>query len=250
MNINRILLSALLMLPLVGAAQTTGSNSPYSRYGFGLLNPRTGAYATAGGPVIAFSNGRDVNFANPASYAAIDSLTFLFDIGMSLQNANLNESGRKVNARNAFIDYITMGFRATRGLGFSLGLVPYSTIGYKTTSETQMQTITGEVTETDAYEGSGGLHEAYVGMGWKPFKSFSIGVNAGYLWGYNEHSVGATFSDAGISTRQRMYESDIRTYKLDFGLQYTQRLNARNALTFGFTYGLGHNINSTARYYD
>lgn len=245
-----LLLAALLLPALYASAQDNGSNSPYSRYGFGLLNPRTSSYAAASGATIAMQGGREVNFSNPASYAAIDSLTFLFDVGLSLQNANLNEGGRKVNARNASIDYVTAGFRAAHNLGFSLGLMPYSTIGYKMVKETLMQTSTGEVTETDSYNGSGGLHEAFVGIGWRPFKGFSVGMNAGYFWGANTHTVTATFSDAGMSSRIRTYDSDIRSYKLDFGLQYMQRLNERNALTLGLTYGLGHNINSTARYYD
>ena len=38
---------------------------------------------------------------------------------------------------------------------------------------------------------------------------------------------------------------NVKSYKLDLGLQYTHPINKDNNLTLGLTYGLGHNLNST-----
>lgn len=243
----------LLACAATGAAyaQTNGSNSPYSRYGFGLLNDRTSARAAGmAGTAYGTRGGRITNIKNPASYSAVDSLTFLFDIGMSLQNGNINENGKKVNAHNTSIDYVTGSFRAAKHLGVSLGMIPYSTIGYKMSSESTIETAIGEVTETDSYQGDGGLHEAYVGIGWEPFRGFSFGVNAGYLWGDLTHTITASYSESSIQTRRRQYTADVRTYKVDFGIQYEQQINEQNRLTLGLTYGLGHDVNRKSFYYD
>lgn len=229
-------------------AQTNGSNSPYSRYGFGLLNDGAlGFNKGMSGLSQGMRNGRELNAANPASYSAIDSLSFLFDIGISLQNANLDASGVKTNAKNTSFDYLTMGFRASRNLGMSVGLLPYSSIGY-TLSRTHAVSD-GTLTQTETYSGNGGLHEVYAGLGWRAFKGLSVGANIGYLWGGLTHTGLIAFSETSANSSRIYYDSDIRTYKADFGLQFEQRLNKKNNLTLGVTYGLGHDINSDAYYY-
>jgi len=251
MNHRFSLFLAALATTTAITAQTNGSNSPYSRYGFGLTNDRTGAAATGmAGAGLGLRSNLEVNAQNPASYSAVDSLTFLFDIGMSFQNGNFHENGRKVNARNTSIDYVTVGFRATKNLGISLGLLPFSTIGYNMNSQDRLSTSTGEVTKTETYSGDGGLHTAYAGLGWRPFKPLSIGINAGYLWGDMTHTVLASFSDATMSARRRQYTADIHSYQLDFGLQYEQRIDRKNSFVLGLIYGLGHDISSRADFYD
>ena len=236
---------------LPAAAQTNGSNSPYSRYGFGLLSDGANAFNKGmAGTAYGMRNGTQLNTKNPASYAAIDSLAFLFDLGMSLQNANLSQGGVKTNAKNTSIDYVTAGFRVAKGLGMSVGLLPYSTIGYSTKSTSTLSTSTGDVTQSNSYSGDGGLHEVYAGIGWEPFKNLSFGVNAGYLWGTFDHTMLMTFDDTSINSIRQAYEADIRTYKVDFGLQYAFRLNKKNAFTIGLTYGLGHDINDKSQYYN
>lgn len=247
------ILAAALMAAaaMPAAAQTNGSNSPYSRYGFGLLSDGANAFNKGmAGTGYGMRNGGQLNTKNPASYAAIDSLTFLFDFGLSLQNANIAQGSVKTNAKNTSIDYISAGFRMAKGLGMSVGLLPYSTIGYSTSYTSTLSTATGDVTQTNSFSGDGGLHEAYGGLGWAPFKGFSLGANAGYLWGSLEHSTLMTFDDSNINSTRQAYYTDIRTYKVDFGLQYELQLNKKNSLTLGLTYGLGHKIGSKAYFYN
>ena len=105
-----------------------GSNSPYTRYGFGQLSDQTfGNSKAMGGIAYGLRNGAHINAANPASYSAVDSLTLLFDMGISLQNTNFNEKGTKVNAKNSTVDYIAIQFRLCKGLGITAGFVPFST---------------------------------------------------------------------------------------------------------------------------
>lgn len=246
-----ILLTAFVLLPLTALAQTNGSNSPYSRYGLGLLHNGAQSFNKGmSGLGYALSDGQQLNFKNPATYAAIDSAAFLFDIGFTLQNANIGTKGNRVNARNANIDHIAVGFRMLPGFGLSVGLKPYSTVGYNLSNTSTFQRNGIDVTQTETYNGDGGLHEVYMGLGARPFKGLSIGLNAGYLWGDLTHTVLATFSDNTIYSRNRKYDASLSTYKLDFGLQYSTRLSSKSTGTIGLTYGLGHTIGSRAKYYD
>lgn len=246
-----LLIASALALTTTAIAQNNGSNSPYSRYGFGLLNDRQSATSTAmSGTGYGWRGGTEVNFKNPASFSAIDSLSFIFDVGLSLQNANIKQGNQSVNARNTSIDYITVGFRGARHLGFSLGMIPYSTIGYSMNDKRTWTASTGDVTETNVHNGSGGLQQVYLGVGWEPFRGFSFGVNGGYLWGDMEHNIVASFSDATINTRRRAYDSHVKTYTVNFGLQYEQRINKKNSIILGLTYGFGHKTQGYANYYD
>ncbi len=244
-------IAALLVAGALGVqAQTNGSNSPYSRYGFGLLSDRAQGFNKGmAGLAYGMRSGTQVNTKNPASYSAIDSLTFLFDAGISLQNGNLAQNGVKVNAHNTSFDYLTMGFRVAPNLGVSLGMLPFSTIGYSLNQSSAM-TDNPDITQSNSHSGDGGLHETYIGVGWRPFKPLSVGVNVGYLWGVMDNTVLTTFSQSTIASRRRQYTADIRTYKLDFGLQFMGRMDEKNSFVLGLTYGLGHGINSNAVYCD
>lgn len=248
----RIALVGMALVATTATAQNNaGSNSPYSYYGLGLPNDRTSTLATGtAGTGIALRSNMELNPLNPASYSAMDSLTFHFDIGLSLQNANLSENGRRINARNTSLDHLTAGFRVARNLGVSLGLQPYSTVGYNLTRTTIVETDLGDATETDSHTGEGGLHNAYLGVGWSPVRGLSVGLNAGYLWGDLTHTVSASFSDATASTRNRRYQTEVRSYKLDFGVQYEQRIGEKNIFGLGLTYMLGHKLDGRSTFTD
>ena len=82
----RLAVSALLLIfAVTGTVAQNGTMTPYSRYGYGILRDRsTSTQRSMGGVGYAMQSGRQINAMNPASYAAIDSLTFLFDLGLDL----------------------------------------------------------------------------------------------------------------------------------------------------------------------
>ena len=103
MKIFKALTLSLIMLLAIPVCAENGMNSPYTRFGFGQLHGlETGTSKGMGGTGIGVHNSNQINMLNPASYAAVDTLTFLLDIGASLNNTNLAEGGTKMNARNAF----------------------------------------------------------------------------------------------------------------------------------------------------
>lgn len=248
----------ILLLTLVAGAtmgQTNGSNSSYSRFGLGTLNDQSQGFNKAmGGIGQGFRAGNRVNMSNPASYSAIDSLTFLFDVGMNVSMGNMKSGGTKINVTNCSLDYVNMGFRVAKGVGVSAGFVPFSTIGYNFSHESKITndyTTTQAITSNSTYYGDGGLHQMYVGVGWNPFAKLSIGANVGYIWGNYNHQLIQTFSEGGSSSSSysglnSTHDAQIKTYKIDVGLQYPIRITKEDMLTLGLTAGIGHKIKSDA----
>ena len=107
---------ALLLMMVTGTAiAQNNTNSPYTRYGYGDLSDQSfGNSKAMGGIAFGLRDGAQINPTNPASYTAIDSLTFLFEGGVSLQNMNISGGGLKLNAKNASFDYLAMQFRLAR----------------------------------------------------------------------------------------------------------------------------------------
>ncbi len=232
-----------LACPMAVSAQS-GTNSPYSQYGLGHLSDQASGFNRGmNGLGIAFREHNQVNYINPASYSSMDSLTFIFDMGLSGQITNFREGTQSKNARNADFEYVVAGFRAFRHLGVSFGLVPYTNVGYDY-SVADYVDDTRTVTYGSEYSGSGGIHEIFLGAGWEVFKGLSIGANIGYLWGDINRSVVNSYSDSYVNTLSKYYNSSVSSYKLDIGLQYSFRLDRRNELTIGATYGLGHRLAS------
>ncbi|RHP65260.1 hypothetical protein [Bacteroides sp. OF04-15BH] len=248
-----LLLAGAQILP--ATAQTNGTNSPYSRFGLGMLDDQSQGFNKAmSGLGIGLHAGNRVNMLNPASYSKADSLTFIFDVGMSLQNGNFSDGSTSVNAHNTSLDYVNALFRIRKHLGFSFGFVPYSSIGYNFTTSQHVGTdyVSGNtITNQSTYYGDGGIHQLYAGIGWEPFRNFSIGANVSYLWGNYYHTVSQTLyngssADANANNLYRQFNADITTYKVDLGVQYDIPINKKNLLTIGAIAGIGHKINNSA----
>lgn len=236
----------MMVLATLTAAAQSGTNSPYSQYGFGVLADQTSGFNRGmNGLGIAFRESNQVNFLNPASYSAMDSLTFIFDAGISLQLTNFSENGVKKNAKNASFEYAVAGFRLFNHVGLSFGIIPFTNVGYNYTAS---GFISGDHSNgyINTYSGEGGIHQVFLGVGVEPIKHVSIGVNGSYMWGKYSRSVVNTYTDAYINSLAKYYNADIRTYSVDFGLQVTIPFSKYNSLTLGATYGLGHNINDDA----
>ena len=220
----------------------SGTNSPYSQFGLGVLSDQTSGFNRGmNGLGLGFHEHNQINYLNPASYSSVDSLSFIFDIGMSGQITNFEEAGVKKNAHNADLEYIVAGFRAFRHVGMSFGLIPFTNIGY---NYARSQFVGGSLTTTatNTYSGSGGIHEAYLGIGWEPVSGLAIGGNIGYLWGSYDRSLVNSYSDSYANTLAKYYTADVHSYKLDLGLQYTARLSKKDWLTLGATYTFGHKL--------
>ncbi|MGI6242601.1 MAG: hypothetical protein ACOYJK_03560 [Prevotella sp.] len=245
---NRYIAGAFLMaLATQGAVAQSSTNSPYSQFGLGVLSEQSSGFNRGmNGLGLGFHEGNQVNYLNPASYSNIDSLSFIFDAGISGQISNFKEGNNKLNAKNSSFEYVVAGLRAFKHLGISFGLLPYTNIGYSYSITEKVNDVNNTLS-TCTYNGTGGLHQVYFGVGWEPFHGLAIGVNGSYLYGNYTKTLLNSYSDAFANSLTKRYTADVRSYKIDFGLQYTANLSKNNQMTLGLTYGMGHKIGGSPK---
>lgn len=215
---------------LLAGAQT---NSPYSKFGYGLLNDNaTAAQRQMGGIGYGMNSGRQINVMNPASYAAADTLTFLFDMGLDFSAIKSEENGAKDTQYGGGLDYITMQVPIGKRMGASLGLVPFSSVGYAFGSEI--------ANGLNSHQGQGGINQLYLGYAARLFKGFSLGANFSYMFGTTVNDVTVT-TDAGSSS---LFEQvmQVRDWRIQIGAQYSLDINEDNRITAGLVYTPGKTL--------
>lgn len=242
-NLNRILTVIAVMAIALGAAAQNGTLTPYSRYGFGILNDNASAAQRAmGGVGYAMNTGRQINVKNPASYAAIDSMTFLFDMGLDMVNLFSKEGDVSEKSMSGGLDYITMAFPVGKIMGASIGLLPFSSTGYSFGQSID----NGSVSRT----GSGDISMLYAGLAINPFKNAYLGVNASYMFGTTINDVYAS-NAVGTTTLFERYMR-VRDWRLDIGLQYAINFGRDHRAVLGLTYSPGKSFHGETYgvYYD
>ena len=243
MKIFKAFALSIVILLTTSIYAENGINSPYTRYGFGQLSAmETSTTKGMGGTGIGVHNSNQINMLNPASYAAVDTLTFLLDVGMSLSNTKMMENGVKANLRNTTFDYIALQFRLIPRLGFTLGMTPYSNIGYSFSGSRQdLGDEENALISTNAHYGTGGLRRVSAGLGYAPIKGLSIGANFSYLYGDITHIISTQFNDSNIPNTTKQYKAEISTYIAELGIQYQANVG-KNQFTIGAVYQPGHVI--------
>lgn len=151
----------------VGNAQTA-SSSPYSRYGIGDLTGKGFSQNFGmGGTTIAMQNDTVpmffINNGNPASYSNMRLTTA--DLGINYNRVQLQNTDAKKSINSASISNIAMAFPFKKWWGASIGLLPYSSVGYKVTDHQEISNIGGV---DFLYDGSGGINQLYFGNAIKP----------------------------------------------------------------------------------
>ena len=239
-----ILLVALMTIATVAQLSAQGITSPYSKFGYGLLGDgATGIQRSMGGVGYAMQNGKLVNAMNPASYAATDSLTFLFDMGLDLTQSWSQDGDERGTSFGGGLDYITMQFPISKNMGASVGVIPFSAVGYN-----YGKTIDNGA---DQRSGDGGINQLYLGYGIRPIGGLSVGFNVSYVFGTTVNSTYAYSSGASTTTLfERIVQ--VRDWGLQFGAQYTHRINRKNVATIGAVYSPGKSLhgNTWGTYYD
>ena len=229
MKVLRYLFLAVIAISCSLVANAQNTTSPYSMFGYGVLNDyATSSQRAMGGVGYAMSGGRQINVMNPASYAAIDSLTFLWDMGVdvSMLSSKESETDLKANSAGGGLDYITMQFPIAKIMGASIGLVPYSSVGYQ---------FGGDIANgSQVRNGTGGLNTLYAGFSIMPVKGLSAGFNIGYLFGTNINDSYAYSDDGTTSLFERVMK--VRSWDLSVGAMYSLNLNKKNKVTVGATY--------------
>ena len=226
-------LVGLLLFPVLLFAQfNNNTSSPYSRYGLGELHSYSFGRSTAmGGASIASRNGQQINLANPAAYSAIDSLGFMFEFGIDGKASNFKNDLGSSKQSDVNFQYFAMNFQVSNAFGASLGLVPFSDIGYNVVIEENIEN-TGDVITT--YYGAGTISKAFLGMAFEPWPFVSVGANMNYFFGMLNRNAEVAFLDANDFYSIQQYKSlRVSDFSFDFGAQFTIPLNSKNKIILG-----------------
>ncbi|MGB4845415.1 MAG: hypothetical protein WBP16_13190 [Ferruginibacter sp.] len=253
------ILTVLIVACGLQMSATAQENSPYSRYGLGDLTPNHNIFTRGMGGISAgIADNRSINFTNPASLSS--TYNTIFDVGTEIDYRILKSSNpaKKFTSANTFISYLQMAFPLTTpkmakkemAWGMSIGLKPVSKINYKIETN---ERIPGIDSLNTLYEGSGGVNQAFLGTGFR-IKNFSIGINAGYMFGNKNHSTILTF----ISDSTFYYTSNSATNTsfgglfINGGMQYNINLakdekgNVTKNLRLGLYGNMQQSINASS----
>jgi hypothetical protein len=239
----------MIFCGLSGYAQQDLNNnnttSPYSRFGLGELNHYGyGRTAAMGGASIGARHSVQVNTANPASFNANDSLSFVMEFGIDGKFSNFKSSSGTMNASDFNFRYLAMSLPINRIIGIGFGLQPYSDMG----NEVQYSEIVPNVGNVAyKYFGEGSTSKAFFGASVMPVKGLSVGANLNYIFGRLNQNSSTNFDDAtlyDISSTEGLRLSD---FYLTYGLQYDYKIKPNHYLSFGVTLENQSDINAYHR---
>ena len=238
MNKLKKLVVVLFVFCGLSAFAQLGTSSPYSRFGLGDLQGNAfPVYNALGGGVTALSSSNSVNPSNPASYTSFRANSFLFSTGGLHNTTQIQNSTDKQVANNSAFSHLTIAFPISSKLGASFGMLPFSNIGY---------TLNARDTVVNAdmiYTGDGGLSKVYFGGAYEPFKGFSLGINASYLFGGLNRRKKLDYDDESFFDSRSNSSINLKGYYYELGLLYKKELANEKELSFGLT----TNNNSTLR---
>lgn len=243
-----VLLSLFLSQLAVGQNNT---NSPYTRFGYGdVSDANSGEQRAMGGVALGARSNRYINTTNPASYSAVDSMKFMFDLGSSALISGFSTTAGTNHKFTANLDYITMQLPLAKNVGFSVGLLPYSFVGYNyATSGNQLTGYGLSDFDTISYRkcnsGTGGFSQVYAGLSANLFDHVSLGVNAYYMFGVinNQHSLRLlSYSDSTIQ-----YNTiSANNFRFRYGVQFYNTFAKKHDVTLGLIYEQKQKLNGSS----
>jgi hypothetical protein len=222
--------------------------SPYTRFGLGdLARNGFGQNLAMGGTGIAIHENNRINYLNPAAFAALDSTSVYFDFGANTFHNQYETEQFSNTWWNMNLHHVAFASSMGKYLGFSAGIVPYSSIGYDIKQEYNDYQL-GEAMDT-RYTGDGGIMNFYIGTSVKVFDRISLGVTMNYLMGRLTRERLVQFpASPTLSTTTSLENFDLRQPVFGFGLQYKEVIKDKFFFTLGAVYDVKANIEADLNY--
>ena len=208
------------------------TTSPYSRYGIGDLHDYSfGRTSAMGGAAIASRYYKQINLANPASYNAIDSLGFMFELGINGRESKFKNDLGATNFNDINFQYLAMNFRVNNHIAAAFGLKPFSDVGYDVRVNGELEDVGGTYTH---YYGVGTISTAFFGLAVKPIKNLSIGANLNYSFGMLNQNTEINFLGGSDFYLIQQYKSiRVNDFGFEFGTQVTIPLSTDKKIILG-----------------
>ena len=236
MRTNKIILFGIILwiIPGIVFAQNS-TNSPYSRYGYGILADKAfTSQRGMGGIGYGLRNSQMINPMNPASFSSIEPMTFMFDLGLTGQVSWFSDAVNNERKINGNLEYLAFQFPIAQKLGFGAGFEPVSHVGYNYADLVYLQVDSGLAQYL--YTGRGGMSRVYGAVSYDFLDRISVGVKLSYLFGDISHNNLVTFSS--LNNYNTNWADTIRAYSFlyDLGIQYHQPVGKFKTITVGAIY--------------
>jgi hypothetical protein len=215
-----VIIVLLIFFYVTGQGQNT--ISPYSIFGPGEIQNRGfGVNQGMGGTGLSLKSGSYLNSLNPASYIGIDSLHVISEIGAEGKFSGLNSNGNRKSGFTGNLKYLALGFRYTNWLAGSIGVAPFSNVGYNVVRENFVEGTNSKYIST--YIGSGGISQFYFSNALKIGKNLSIGINSSFMFGslIQDENITQTEIVPQIQITRKDY---LKSFYFDYGLQYSFKI--------------------------
>ncbi|WP_047788528.1 hypothetical protein [Tenacibaculum mesophilum] len=232
--IKRFILGVFVLTSSVIIAQRN-SASPYSYFGIGeSFEAVTVEQASMGGIGVAMKDYHHLNFTNPASNADLKAATYA--IGGSLTFLTVKEQNASQTGNSTNLRYISLGFPVGKKAGLSIGLQPFSSVGYSLLNDENADNVT-------LFTGEGGANKIYASYGMYVYKGLSIGAEAGFIFGSIDNSVLNQRADVALATKHE--ESfNLRGGQFKLGIQYKTELKNKLQLSTGASFILSTDLSA------
>ena len=209
-----IVIVALFATFAVGAQENV--SSPYSYYGIGLTNFKGTVESRAMGGLSIFADSIHLNLQNPASYGRLKLTNY--SIGASHDRVSLESDVASDNSRITSLDYLSLGFPLSDKVGIGLGVMPYTSVGYRI--------LDSEENSASLLSGRGGMNRVFLSAGWAVTNDLSIGVDANYNFGNFQNSQSINREELQYGTTD-VNRSDIKGFTLNFGANYQKQISEK-----------------------
>ncbi len=237
----RFFIHFFLLLFALNVSAQVRTHLPYSIFGIGEINPK-GLSRNLGMGKTGIANASEhyINNLNPASYHDLDSISFFFDFGLGVDIVKYETSFDTQHGHDFNIKNIAMGYKIAKNWTGGLGIVPFSTVGYKITSTKNVEGTTDLFTAD--LTGTGGLTQFYLDNAYVLFNHLSLGATTSYVFG-TITSTETVHYDKISSVITSTKTANLNKILVDFGFQYFFNLNKDSRLSIGGVFGNTHNLN-------
>lgn len=245
--------AAMALVASFGAQAQVTVQSPYSKFGVGNIKgsllPQLRSMGGISAGVFRTSYINNINMQNPASYAGINLTTL--DIGMGGSFSTIKTNNLAESNFNSSLSHVAMAFPVTPKSALSIGLLPYSELGYNFKNSAKVGTTEDNKRDVDyLYSGEGGLSKAYIGYGIQLGDHFRVGANAEYLFGnLIQSSSTELLGVEGALNSRNQDKNSVSGLNFTYGAQYEFRLASKTVLTLGYSGSSTSKLNSELSQY-
>ena len=219
--IKKIIVSICVLLTLSTFAQR-GTSSAYSFYGIGETKFKGTSENRAMGGLSIFPDSTHINLQNPAGFGGLKLTTF--SVAGSYNSTKSVSNIDEGNSQNSSIDYLAVGLPLSQKWSAGLGLMTYSSVGYRIQNVTE-----GDFATSNRFEGDGGVNRVFLSSGYKINSNFSVGVTVNYNFGEIETSALEFLQTVQYGTRE-LNTSQVGGFGFDIGAMWEKKINSKQKL--------------------